>query len=804
MKVDSQGCVYVTGQTASVDFPTANAFDNTNNGTDIFVFKLNATGNGLIWSTFIGGNKTDSANALALDTLGQVTVTGFTESTDFPTFRAMNDTINGLKDIVVFKLNSTGNGLIYSTYIGGSDNEYGRTIAVDSNGNIFIAGATYSTNFPTANPFNDTLCGDEDCFVLKLNSTATRLLYSTYIGGSLHEGVDSIALDSEGNVYATGQTASVDFPMVNAYNSTNGYGDIFVFKLNQTGNGLNYSTFVGGSEEDFAHDIAVDSEGNAYVAGSAVSTDFPTKNAYSDIHNGDIYDCVIFKLNSAGNDLVYSTYVGGTSNEYPHQIELDEYGNAYVTAGTASSDLTLVFPLDDSLGGTDDCFLFVLNESGNGLIYSTYIGGSNSEGEAPAIISIGSSGRVYMALTTNSEDFPTLNAYDSTYNHLPSEYFGDCAVLKFTLDVDSDYDGLTDEDELYVYGTDPNNNDTDGDGILDGAEVNVYNTNPLLADSDADNLTDFFEVFVSFTNPINNDTDSDEMPDGWEVEFGLNATQDDATDDLDNDGLSNLGEYQNGTLPDNQDTDADWMSDGFEVLYGLDPLSDDSSADPDNDALTNRQEFGYGTHPNNNDTDFDEIPDGWEISNNLNATLDDSDEDPDSDDLTNLEEFSNLTDPHNDDSDSDSLSDGAEVNTHNTNPLSDDTDSDGMPDNWEVQNSLNPLLDDALEDDDDDELLNIFEFVAGTHANDNDTDLDLMPDGWEVFNKLNPLIDDSEGDPDEDGFTNLAEFQNGTDPWVSDAFAILDLITGNVHVIAIAAGVFLIGLIIGWIKGRKH
>ncbi|MHA1231556.1 MAG: binary toxin-like calcium binding domain-containing protein [Candidatus Helarchaeota archaeon] len=356
---------------------------------------------------------------------------------------------------------------------------------------------------------------------------------------------------------------------------------------------------------------------------------------------------------------------------------------------------------------------------------------------------------------------------------------------------DSDNDGLIDDDEINIYGTNPNNNDTDSDQLIDGDEINTYGTNPLNNDTDTDGISDGDEVNTYSTDPKDNDTDNDGMPDGWEVNNGLNPLGDDSGTDSDSDGLTNFQEYQYGTDPKDSDTDNDGMPDGWEVNNGLNPLSDDSANDPDSDSLNNLQEYQNNCNPQDNDIENDGMPDGWEVNNGLNPLSDDSANDPDSDGLSNLQEYQNNCNPQDNDTDNDGVNDGDELNTYNTDPTDSDTDNDGMPDGWEINNGLNPLSDDSANDPDSDGLNNLQEYQNNCNPQDNDTDNDLindgdelntyntdptdsdtdndgMPDGWEVNNGLNPLINDAGSDSDSDGLTNLQKYQNNCDPNDSD------------------------------------
>ncbi|MFX1251451.1 MAG: SBBP repeat-containing protein [Promethearchaeota archaeon] len=359
--VDENGNSYISGETQSSDFPTVSAYNSTHNnpgGSDVFVTKLNATGNGLVFSTYLGGSGHDYGQAIALDDDGNSYVTGYTGSMDFPN---TTNTVHGggTYDVFVTKLNAVGNGLIFSTYLGGSSVEYGKGIAVDAKGNSYVTGYTWSNNFPMKNSYNSTYGGSEDVFVTKLNATGNGLNFSTYLGGNKKDFGEGIAVDGRGNVYITGNTNSSNFPTQNAYQSTygGGYYDAFVTKLNATGDGLNYSTYLGGGTDDRAYDIVVDEDEHSHITGITNSNNFPTYNAYDSTFNGN-YDSFVTKMNVTGNGFEYSTFLGAGAYEEGHGIATDAVGDSYVTGYTASGT---AFPLanayQSSYGGASDAFV---------------------------------------------------------------------------------------------------------------------------------------------------------------------------------------------------------------------------------------------------------------------------------------------------------------------------------------------------------------------------------------------------------------------------------------------------------------
>ncbi len=376
----------------------------------------------LVYSTYLGGGDFDVAFGVAVDSPGNAYVTGITCSSNFPTASPFQAAPGGGCDAFVTKLNPAGSGLVYSTYLGGSDYDQGNGIAVDSAGNAYVAGSTTSINFPTTTGgFQQTYGGgSRDAFVAKLNPAGSALVYSTYLGGSDGDGGQGIAVDAAGNAYVAGRTLSTNFPTtLGAFQTTiGGASDAFVTKLNPLGTGLVYSTYLGGSGDEFTSGggirIAVDPPGNAYVTGATSSTNFPTTPGAFQTTFGGISDAFVTKLNSAGSALVYSTYLGGSAAENGRGIAADAVGNAYVTGYTDSTNFPTLNPIQAANGGGSDVIVAKFGPGGT-LIYSTYLGG-NGPNDGAFGITADSSGSAYVVGETNSTDFPTTTGgFQQTY-----------------------------------------------------------------------------------------------------------------------------------------------------------------------------------------------------------------------------------------------------------------------------------------------------------------------------------------------------------------------------------------------------
>jgi hypothetical protein len=442
--VDAADNAYVIGTTSSTNFPTENPLAGASaGGQDVFVTKLNAAGNALVYSTYLGGSGADYGYAIAVDADGNAYVTGETDSTNFPTSSPFQTANGGNGDAFVTKLNATGNSLIYSTYLGGSTYDAGAGIAVDATGNAYVTGSAYSTDFPTVNPFQASSGGSLDAFVTKLNAAGNALVYSTHLGGSGADYGQGIAVDAEGNAYVAGYTYSKDFPTVNPFQPTlNGLINAFVTKLDGVGNGVFYSTYLGGNNADFGQGIAIDAAGNAYVTGTTESVDFPTMNAFQATYGGDA-DVFVTKLNTAGSALVYSTYLGGngTNGDGAYGIAVDTAGNAYVTGYTSSTNFPTASASQANLAGADDAFVAKLNPTGKALLYSTYLGGTtNDYGRG---IALDAAGNAYVTGGTSSTNFPTMNPFQASFGGTEDAFvvkiFFPTAAGDFDADRKADY-----------------------------------------------------------------------------------------------------------------------------------------------------------------------------------------------------------------------------------------------------------------------------------------------------------------------------------------------------------------------------
>jgi hypothetical protein len=376
---------------------------------------------GLVYLARLAGPGTDNAWDIAVDATGHAYIAGMTDSfglTGLPGLRELSE--GGGFDAFVVKLNPNGT-LAYAVRIGGSALDQASKIIVDSDGSAYIAGYTYSADFPTtAGAYDRTYNGgDIDAFVAKLSPDGHELAYSTFLGGGSDDYGGGIAVDSDGQAFFTGYTESSNFPTTpGAFDTShNGVSDVVVAQLNAEGSGLVYSTFAGGNSIEIGYDIAVDGDGSAYITGQTMSMNFPTTpGAFSPDYNGGAADAFVLKLDPNGQALAYGTFLGGDQFDDAKSIGVNGAGNAFVAGRTESFD----FPatpgaFDDDYNGGRDSFITRLDAAGASLVYSTFIGGSGEE-ESGAI-ALGPYGTAFVSGWTFSADFPTTaGAFDPTHN----------------------------------------------------------------------------------------------------------------------------------------------------------------------------------------------------------------------------------------------------------------------------------------------------------------------------------------------------------------------------------------------------
>jgi uncharacterized repeat protein (TIGR01451 family) len=438
--VDANDNVYVTGATYSIDFPTQGPEQPANaGGSDAFVTKLDPTGTVVLFSTYLGGSAQENdyntrveSSGVAVDSVGNVYLAGRTNSIDFPVSHALFGSYRGGdEDGFVAKLSADGSTLLYSTYLGGEDNDSAHGIAVDSAGNMYITGGTRSvSDFPISpGAFQPFSGGGTDAYIVKIDPTQTgtaSFVYGSYLGGGGMDRGRAVVVDSSGNAYVTGSTDSADFPTVNSVQPVNaGAGDAFVAVVNPSATGLVYSTFLGGSGFDAGHSIAVDAAGSAYVVGETASQDFPgTTNGFQPA-NGGSSDAFVAQLDPTGSVLVYGTYLGGNGLDVGTGIAVNAAGKLFVTGQTSSANFPLLNPFQGSPGGGIDAFVAELDPTQQGmasLLYSSFLGGTADD--LALGIALNSTGDAWVVgQTASAASFPTVNAVQASYGGGSSDAF---------------------------------------------------------------------------------------------------------------------------------------------------------------------------------------------------------------------------------------------------------------------------------------------------------------------------------------------------------------------------------------------
>ncbi len=393
---DSSGNIYATGSTLS-----------TRGDYDAFVTKMNSSGTTASLTTLIGGTLgDDEGHGIAVDSAGNIYLTGVTDADDFPIV-VLPTSLAGLGyDAFVAKIDPTGKTYLYAGYIGGATDDIAFALALDPNNNLWIAGATNSTNFPLSRTgAQRTLAGGIDGFISEFDPNGA-LLYSSYLGGSGDDYIFGIGLDAAGNVYTAGSTASTDFPGPSSGLQTSNAGgvDAWVARMSP-GGALAWSTYLGGSGDDEASALAVDASGTTYITGDTASSNFPTANAFQTAFGGGPRDIIATKISPDGKTLLYSSYLGGSGDEIGNAIGIDFNGNAYIGGSTNSTNFPSNFGFQTANKGGVDGTISGISADGKTLQFSSYIGGATDDFVEAVTVSC-TTGLV-IGGSTSSTAFPT-------------------------------------------------------------------------------------------------------------------------------------------------------------------------------------------------------------------------------------------------------------------------------------------------------------------------------------------------------------------------------------------------------------
>jgi len=426
--IDSKNCSYVTGYTMSTNFPTSSgSYDDSHNGhMDCFVTKIDASGSNMIFSTYIGSGGMEISYDIEVDSKENIIITGITGDSDYPTTsNAIDRSHNGANDGFITKLNPSGSNLIFSTFIGGSFDEVSSSIKIDSDDNIVVIGNSRSDNFPTVTGcYDTTINGQSDVFLLKINSTGSSIIRSTFIGGGdIDEGYD-LQINSQGNIVFTGTTKSSDYPTLNPFDSSiNGNLDSYISIVDKNLTNLLYSSFLGGNDHDESFCIDLDNNDNIIASGYTRSNNFPiTENAFQG-EKSSYADIFISKFGPSGQKLIFSTFIGGTDDDIAYGLYVDLVGDIYTCGLTLSKD----FPCNEKSyrsnppTGSHEGFFLKMNTNGTKLLNSTYWA-SDDHMDYCKDIYVDEYRNLYVTGVTDKgylqpTNFPiTPNAYDTTHN----------------------------------------------------------------------------------------------------------------------------------------------------------------------------------------------------------------------------------------------------------------------------------------------------------------------------------------------------------------------------------------------------
>ncbi|MHA2339183.1 MAG: SBBP repeat-containing protein [Candidatus Hodarchaeales archaeon] len=543
--LDDMGNIFVAGSTMSPDFPIKNAFqeEHQGGGSDLFIAKFSSNGQSMFFSTFFGGSGRDYLEKISLDPSGNILLSGWTDSSDFPVKNSLDRKFHPNRDVFIAKFSPDGQSLLFCVPIGGNGTEWLRTMLVDSFGNILVLGETSSLDFPMFNPFKDFLNESfirTDHFVTVLSNDGETILLSSYIGGYWMGTGPRMKLDVFGNLFIYGFTSNSDFPLVNAYDPNFGGGttDAFVMKISEENKSLEFSTYLGGSGSESITDIAIDNDGNLFVTGITTSVDFPLLNAFDTNYSGS-YEGFVTKFSPNGQSIVFSTLLGGSFLERTDIIEMVDKTDIIIGGSTTSEN----FPYlenNPNTGNETSRDIFLTKISSNGEYLSGYkFGGSGSEGIRFVVMD--KYENLYLSGNTGSEDFPIVKSekFDS-FDH----------EIDYLIKISSDF-----QDILFSnsFGGSVSQLILDSnESIFISGSTNTPSF-PIVNAYDNAFTDNFSKLYFreGFLMKFSYDLDYDGIPNLWEFKYGLQVKVNDASEDIDNDWVSNYAEYLANTDPTN-------------------------------------------------------------------------------------------------------------------------------------------------------------------------------------------------------------------------------------------------------------
>ncbi|KAA3598738.1 MAG: hypothetical protein DWQ06_11290 [Calditrichaeota bacterium] len=415
---NDSGEVLVTGEFQASGFPiTSGTYTAGFSGKNIFVSKFSKDGSNLLFSSSIGSQGNDFGYGIKLGKYEDIFIIGRTWSSSFPTVNFYDSSYNGYSDNFVCKLSSDGATIVYSSYIGGNWYDYAYDLAIDNNENLFLLGSVESSSYPKVNAFDNSFGGSVEMTLTKFDSVGNGIIFSTFIGGNSSEYGHCLTLDSFGNPILTGFAHSSDYPTITGSFdiSKSGSNDIIVSKFAADGQTLLFSTFIGGAGNDIGNALVTNLNDDVFLTGYSLSTNFPTANGFSQILNGS-QDAIICKVSNDGSALLYSSFFGGSSDEFGYGISLGENSQVFISGNTISNDLPVLNSIDSTYSGGNDIFISHLNVLNNSLNFSTYLGSPLEDSQDiygnPLTYN---NGNVSFIGYTNSNFPSTINSYDNSF-----------------------------------------------------------------------------------------------------------------------------------------------------------------------------------------------------------------------------------------------------------------------------------------------------------------------------------------------------------------------------------------------------
>jgi hypothetical protein len=417
---DNSNNVLLVSNTDSTDFQMKNAIQQTNHGErDALCMKLDPKGENILYATLYGGSGDDFASGAAIDSQGNMIIVGTTTSTDFPLHKALEENKSShSSDIFAFKLSSDGKDVIFSTLLGSGSDYHSIGVVTDANDNIIITGSTIASDFLVKNAYQENNSGGTDAFITKITPDGQTVIFSTYFGGLTDDQIKRVTTDKNDNIIVIGVTSSTDqFPITNAIrsNKSSSTWDVFLSKFSADGQGLIFSTFYGGTRPWGPAAVICDSEDNILAVGETNSQDFPVVNAFQKTYGGGELDSFLSKLSSDGQEISFSTFIGGSGSEGPIGISLNSQDDIFLTGSTNSHDFTVKNAFQAQNNGQWEGYLLEFSNDGQDLLFSSYFGGSSNDYSTSVALIPEANDSLFISGHGNSRDLTLVNPYQDFY-----------------------------------------------------------------------------------------------------------------------------------------------------------------------------------------------------------------------------------------------------------------------------------------------------------------------------------------------------------------------------------------------------